>query len=447
MLHVYKLTSQRPIILFQFVFGLYLSVLNAKYLYFNWLPDLYINPIFHSKYPIFQFHVSLPLAVHIFLYITLVCCGLGIAFKVQEKLCTMYALLISLFYFLFDRLYYSDFSYLNLLFLLSLLVINWSTRDDDSIPKWKVLWLKSQFWIVAFIAMLHLMTTDFLDNHVWIARLEIFKFHSFLNLLSTDSIASFGVYFTIILYAICLLFLITKKLKKIGLLLWIGLQTSLYILFYKFEIQVDRANFPMLMIIGSLTFVEDNWIQSLKTTLHRSLKKTSSNSTQPQLKKTSGRYFIGPQKLATLTTLCLLIFMSIQLLLPLRGYVVGHHDREWTNGQNIFSWRMKLKQFYFYGHLTVKDLTTGTYANINIYDYHLPSGPFRMGSPYSILKFAQFLENKYNNEGHTNIAIYASIFAKLNNDTTYKPLIDPSIDLTTVTYKFFSSNNWILPYD
>ncbi|MBT5953489.1 HTTM domain-containing protein [bacterium] len=446
MLQFYNSTSKLPITWFQFIFGLYFSIYNFKHLYLNWLPDLYTKPNFHSTYPFFPFHLSLPLFLHILLYTVLISCGLGIAFNYREKFCTIVALSISIFYFVSDRLYYSDFAYLSLLFLFCILIINWATHSGNSVPIWKLLLIRALFWTVSFISLIQLMGNDFLETYVWVSRVEIFKFHSFLSQLSNVSFAKFGVYFIIILYSICLIFLLTKKLKKTGLFLWFILQISLYILFYKFELQVSRSNFPILMIIGSISFIEEEWALSFKTKILNCLKRTTTPN-KKEIKLEKSQQGFKTKKLTTIGLICLLLFMSIQILLPLRGYIVGHREREWTNAQNIFSWRMKLKQFYFYGHLSVKNPATGLVENISIYDYHLPSGSFRMGSPYSILKFSQFLEKKYNEAGYPNVEIYGFILARLNNDTVYKPLINSTIDLTKVKYNYFSKNDWILPYD
>ncbi|MEL6558299.1 MAG: HTTM domain-containing protein [Bacteroidota bacterium] len=130
-------------------------------------------------------------------------------------------------------------------------------------------------------------------------------------------------------------------------------------------------------------------------------------------------------------------FILINILIPTRHFIVGT-EVNWTEKGHRFSWRLMTRaKRGSSANFTVVDNNTGEKYNINERKI-LTSRQYRKMAAETdlVLAFADYLKGDYEKRlSHSNISVYATVLTKLNGrDKNY--LIDPELDLTTVSRSF-----------
>jgi vitamin K-dependent gamma-carboxylase len=137
-------------------------------------------------------------------------------------------------------------------------------------------------------------------------------------------------------------------------------------------------------------------------------------------------------------TIGLALWVSIQILLPMRHFVIEGNP-SWTEEGHRFAWHMKLRsescneQFYF------EDSTTGEKVEVNGMPYLESWQRSKVSArPQLVIQYASFL-----NEINQGESVFADIECSLNG-APRRRLIDPDVDLTQVQFKDWKKNDWIL---
>ncbi len=147
---------------------------------------------------------------------------------------------------------------------------------------------------------------------------------------------------------------------------------------------------------------------------------------------------------AKLTLALLSIWVAIQILVPLRHYLIPGNVN-WTEEGHNFSWHMKLRDKESVGFFLLTDSLTGEEWVVDPIDYLTPKQSRKMTSrPDLIVQFARFLEEQKRRDGYSAIEVRARIIASLNG-REFQPYIDPKIDLTEVDYPWLGHAAWIMP--
>jgi hypothetical protein len=140
-----------------------------------------------------------------------------------------------------------------------------------------------------------------------------------------------------------------------------------------------------------------------------------------------------------------LIFCVVQLLLPLRYHFI-EGDVLWTEEGHRLSWRMMLRIRQGRTMFHIIDNDSGHSEKVRPGKYLTTKQARMMSShPDMIWQFAQWLKRKYASEGKENISIYVDTKVKVNK-SKYYPIIDPTADLAAVKWKWYTHNEWIIPY-
>ncbi|EZH71983.1 HTTM domain-containing protein [Aquimarina atlantica] len=143
----------------------------------------------------------------------------------------------------------------------------------------------------------------------------------------------------------------------------------------------------------------------------------------------------------------LTIWFVIQILLPLRHWVIPG-DVLWTEEGHRMSWRMMLRGRYgttnFYA--VDKNDPKALQKLINKNDY-LSKKQLRLVSakPDAMWQFAQRIKAEYAAK-EKDIAIYVRSKVSINGKK-YQTLIDPKVDLASASWNYFTTNPWILKYE
>jgi hypothetical protein len=138
----------------------------------------------------------------------------------------------------------------------------------------------------------------------------------------------------------------------------------------------------------------------------------------------------------------LLIWVSIQLLLPVRHHFI-QGNVFWTEEGHRMSWRMMLRSKGGSASFRIKNLETGKTEYVKLDDYLTTKQKRNLLKPDGIYQFTQRLKKEYA-EKNTPIEIYARIKVSLNGRAP-ELFIDPQLDLTTIEWNYFNHNDWILP--
>ena len=139
------------------------------------------------------------------------------------------------------------------------------------------------------------------------------------------------------------------------------------------------------------------------------------------------------------------IYFILQIGLPSRHRFMPD-DVLWNEEGHRMSWRMMLRTKSGTIYFTVKDKETQKTTSVKLSDY-LSKKQLRTirTKPDVIWQFAQRLKKEYTTQGK-DVAIYANCRVRVN-DRKYRLLIDPKIDLASVTWNYWGHSDWVLDSD
>jgi len=152
-------------------------------------------------------------------------------------------------------------------------------------------------------------------------------------------------------------------------------------------------------------------------------------------------------KYEALTGSIVILFCTIQLILPLRHHLYSS-EVAWSEEGHRYSWRMMLRGKVGRGHYIVKNLSGA--QEKKIYGKELLTSKqyrkFRV-QPDMILFVAHHLRDKYKTEWQSDsVAVYPSFLVKLNG-RRYQPYTDKKVDLAKEEWSWTKPWSWILPLD
>ncbi|MEM8908102.1 MAG: HTTM domain-containing protein, partial [Bacteroidota bacterium] len=231
-----------------------------------------------------------------------------------------------------------------------------------------------------------------------------------------------------IIFAFILFFHFTNFiLFKIGIFPFLSIALSL--LFFP-------PDFPRRVIrwaIGHLNKLEDRLPKVYQLLLRAAEPPTLTQQAIP----------IAPRKKVLIRNL-LLLFCSIQLLLPLRHhYFPG--PVAWTEEGHRYSWRMMLRDKNGYGYFEVRGTKTDEYVKVKPTVYLNKRQKRKLYThPDMILQFAHFLRDEYQAKWQEEVEVYAQIKVRLNG-RKYQRYIDPGKNLAKVEWSFWQPSEWIEP--
>ena len=139
----------------------------------------------------------------------------------------------------------------------------------------------------------------------------------------------------------------------------------------------------------------------------------------------------------------LLVYFSVQILLPIRHWVI-QDDVLWTEEGHRMSWRMMLRAKSGRVSYRVVDKATNATVAIKLDDYLTVKQKANASTkPDIIWQFSQYLKQKFKAEG-MDVAVYVNCKISVNGKP-FLPLIDPKVDLAAAKWDAFGHNDWILP--
>ncbi|TSE07651.1 MULTISPECIES: HTTM domain-containing protein [Aquimarina] len=294
-----------------------------------------------------------------------------------------------------------------------------------SMPRWCLLVIIIQLWIVYTYASVAKFYPDWLDYTV-AKNLMAGRAHYPIvgDILQGHwahiSVTYFGILFDLLIIPL----LLWKRTRFIAF--------CISIFFHLFNSIVFQIGiFPYLSLAFSVFFFS-------KEKIHRIFMKKKEFYTASEMVIPSYKKFVVP---------IMTVWFLIQITLPVRHWFIPG-DVLWTEEGHRMSWRMMLRgrsgitNFY----ILDKNDPEAKRKYINKTNY-LSRKQLRLVStkPDAMWQFAQHLKEKYATEGK-DIAVYVNSKISINGKEQ-KVFIDPEVDLANVPWNYFSTNPWIIKYN
>jgi len=429
---LFKYIDNSALIVFRVLFGALIFLESIGAILTGWVKHVLIDPKFTFSFIGFEWLQPLPGNWMYLYYIVMGVCALGVMLGYKYRFSIIgFTLLWTATYFM-QKSSYNNHYYLLIILSVMMSVMpanrcfSIDVRMDPSLknnamPQWCSFVFILQMGIVYTYASIAKMYPDWLDTTVVELLLKgKQQYYIIGDILQQKWVHYCVAYFGIIFDLLIVPFLLWKPTRKYAF--------YLAIFFHLFNSIVFQVGvFPYMSLALMLFFFEPKTIQKIF------LKKK-------QYYK--GKDFVIPTYSLFFTSL-LVLFFSIQIILPLRHLIVKD-DVLWTEEGHRMSWRMMLRAKSGSIKYKVVDKATNTTIPIQLGDY-LTAKQKRIAAtkPDVIWQFSQYLKRKFDAEG-IDVSVFVNCRIMVNG-RPYQSLIDPEIDLAAVKWDPFQHNIWILP--
>ncbi|MDY8136924.1 HTTM domain-containing protein [Aquimarina sp. 2201CG5-10] len=424
------------LIIFRVFFGFLIAAESIGAIFTGWIKKTMIDPQFTFNFIGLDFLQPLPGDGMYYYFAVMGIFGLlvMIGFKYRWSMLG-FTIMWAGVYFM-QKASYNNHYYLLLLLCIVMLTLpagNYFSLDVKrnpalkkiSMPRWCLLIIIAQLWIVYTYASVAKFYPDWLDftvaRNLMASRANYPIVGSLLQQhWSHVSITYFGILFDLLI---------------VPLLLWKRTRLAAFcisVFFHLFNSIVFQIGiFPYLSLAFTVFFFS-------KERIHRIFMKKKEFYSKNEV--------IIPSYKKPLIVITI-IWFTIQIGLPLRHWVIPG-DVLWTEEGHRMSWRMMLRgrsgitNFYIVDKNDPKNKRE--LVNKNKY---LSKKQLRLvgTKPDAMWQFAQHLKKEYAANGK-DIAVYVKSSVSVNSKKR-KTLIDPETDLASVPWNYFTTNPWIITYD
>lgn len=429
---LFKQIDNTGLVLFRAVFGLLIATEAIGAIFTGWVRRTLVEPNFTFNFIGFDFLQQLqgPGLYYYFAIMGLFGIFVMLGFKYRFSMAA-YAIMWTGVY-LMQKCSYNNHYYLMMLlcWIMVFLPANrWFSLDvklnpkikSAAMPRWVLLVLILQVWIVYTYASVAKMYPDWLNASMAALLMEGKKHYWGIGDILQQSWVHWSIAYTGIFF----------DLLIIPLLLWKKTRVVTFILsvfFHLFNSIVFQIGiFPYMSIAFALFFF------SSETLKKRFLPKKKIYTAGEVLVPKYNKLLIGVFS----------IYFLFQLGLPLRHWVFKD-DVLWTEEGHRLSWRMMLRAKS--GSLTVwvKDKAGGEKQR---YNYSILLGPKQRGAvatkPDIMWQLAQKIKQVEARNGR-NVAVFMDARVSVN-DGPYFPFTNPTVDIAAEEWHPFKHSEWILP--
>lgn len=407
----------------------------------------YIEPIFHFKYPGYEWVEPLPAGMMYFVLY------LGCGFAVLTFLGLFYRFASIGLAIVFSYVFLLDVSYWNNHYYAYVLVA-WFFAVADAhqiysidkyrlklvglVPRWQLYLFRFQFLIIYFYGGL-----SKLQNKDWLTNLAGYSLVENSFVLKGWAIQHHVIYpiSMMITWGGLCFDLFIGALLLYRKTLWLA-----FVLVFGFNmtnaIFLQIGTFPYTMLLSFILFIPP-------TTLHKvvdklvSKFKNSTDQNPSEQKKTST--FV--QYLILGGLIC---YVAFQVLFPLRSLTFPG-SVFWTKEGKLYSWHMMSGSSDVYATLRLAEMDEENllplqYTDLELGNYLSDRQIKTLGIwPILVPQFARFIKKEAELSGFKNVRVYGEILVG-RNKRPLTHIINPNIDLATVKTTFWGHNDWILRY-
>jgi vitamin K-dependent gamma-carboxylase len=422
-----------PLILFRFFFGFLIFLECSGSIITGWVKDVFVDPTFTFTFIDFNWLQRLS-GIGMYLYF-----GLMAITGLMIMSGFFYRISIFSFFVLWTLTYLTQKSIYNnhyyLLSLLSFIMIflpaeryfSFDVRykrvpESFFCERWCVFVLLCQVSLVYIYAGIAKFYPDWWEGRpveIWFSHKREYPFIG--RYLQFEYIRKMIVYGGILFDILIVPLLIWKRTRVFGFLL--GL------FFHLFNSLVFLIGiFPYLMISLNILFFTPESIRNIF------FKRKPINMAPSHTIGYGNRIIL----------LCIIIYFSIQIFLPLRHFFY-EGNVYWTEEGHRMAWHMMVRNKT--GKIYFKIVEPHSKKSWLVFpEQKLTEHQYRTLaiSPDMIWQYADFLKNYYYKNGFLNIEIYAINEVSLNG-RPFQPMIDSKINLADVKWNPFEHSEWILP--
>jgi len=422
-----------PLVYLRVVFGLVMVWEVWRYFDRDWVNTHYMQPPMNFPFLGFGWLQLPPGDGMVWVFALIALCGAAMAAGVLYRVATIVFTLAFTYVFLLEQTYYLNHWYLVCLmgFVLCWLPANHAVSVDAwlrpglrrrTVPAWYLLLPRFQVGIVYFYAGIAKLNADWLAGEpmrMWLAERDHLPIIGpYVREEWMVGIFSYGGLLIDLLAMPLLLFMRWSRWPV--LLTLAAFHMTNYQLF-------NIGIFPWLMTLLLPLFLPAHWWDRLYP-------QTADPQTQPPLR---GQYVIAAVMIA---------YVIVQILLPLRHHLIPG-DVAWTEDGHKFSWRMKLrdKDGVAAFVIRVNEPTRREWIVRPEMFMNRAQASEISDEPDMMLQFVDYLEQRWQADGYSDVEIYARVWVSLNG-RPYTYFVDPCMDMTTVNRQIINYDaGWIQP--
>lgn len=429
---LFKQIDNTGLVLFRAVFGLLIAAEAFGAIATGWVRRTLVEPPFTFNFIGFDFlqHLQGPEMYFYFAIMGIFGVFVMLGYKYRFSMIA-YAIMWTAVYLMQKSSYNNHYYLLMLLcWIMAFLPANrWFSLDakinpelkNPAMPRWVLLVLILQVWIVYTYASVAKLYPDWLDASMAALLMEGRKHYWLIgDLLQQNwvhwTIAYTGIFFDLLIVPLML----WKRTRVLGFVI-----SVFFHLFNSIIFQIGI--FPYMSIAFALFFFSPE-------TLRKKF--------LPKKKLCTSNEVIVPKYKGALIA-AFGIYFAFQIALPLRHWVFKD-DVLWTEEGHRLSWRMMLRSKS--GSLTVYvvDKAKGVRER---YNYSSLLGDKQQGSvatkPDIMWQLAQKIKAVEAEEGR-DVAVFMEAMVRINNGV-YHPFTNPHVDLAAEEWHPFKHSEWILP--
>ncbi|XP_038609868.1 vitamin K-dependent gamma-carboxylase [Tachyglossus aculeatus] len=437
---------------FRFLFGFLMVLDIPQERGLSSLDHRYLEGLEVCRFPLLDILQPLPLDWMYLIYTIMLLGALGMMLGLWYRLSCLLFLLPYWYVFLLDKTTWNNHSYLYglLAFQLALTDANryWSLdglrnsrKRNVHVPLWNYTVLRSQIFIVYFIAGVKKLDADWVGGYSMSSLSRHWLFSPFKLVLSeemTNLLVVHGGGLVLDLSAGFLLFFDASRP--------VGLFFVSY--FHCMNSQLFSIGmFPYVMLASSPLFCSPDWPRRLAARSPHWLRGLLPAAAPPERSAScvykggrGGRQRPGwRQRLGAAFTL---LYILEQLFLPYSHFLTQGYNN-WTNGLYGYSWDMMVhSRFHQHVKITYRDGLTGKLGYLN-------PGVFTQSRRWKdhadmLKQYAACLSQLLPNYNVSEPQIYFDVWVSIN-DRFQQRLFDPRVDVVKATWSPFRPTPWLQP--
>ena len=424
-------------IFFRVAFGLVLAWHAWRYIRDDLVREVFVEPRYLFAYDHFGWVERLPEAGMLALfYVTgalALCIALGLWYRLSAALFT----LVFFYTFLLEQSEYQNHYYL--VCLIGLLLIFVPAHGAFSLdarrrpaarrstaPAWMLWLLRFQIAVPYFFGGIAKLNYDWLHGQPMAWRLSVSTDSPFFGPLFREPWVVYafswgGLGFDLFVVP----FLLWRKTRLAAYAVAVAFHLSNSLMF-----QIDF--FPPFMIAATTLFFPPDWPRTWVARLRRRGAEVDAGAPRAAALHPSPTSAATPWRRPAqrLLLLGLLVYVGVQLLVPLRHFLQPGNVL-WTQEGFRYSWRMKMSVLHTRIRFLATDPERGASREIDPLDYLTPKQRNAMSTkPRMILQFAHHLADELRADGWQAVEVRAEAMSSLNGR---KPqwLVDPGFDLAS----------------
>lgn len=429
---LFKHIDNTGLVLFRAVFGLLITLEAFGAIATGWVRKTLVEPNFTFNFIGFEFLQPLPGYGMYFYFALMGIFGLMVMLGYKYRYSMFaYALMWTAVY-LMQKTAYNNHYYLMMLlcWIMAFLPANGYFSLDakyspdqrtNSMPRWCLLVVILQVWLVYTFASVAKFYPDWLDGSVAAlfmkGKKEYWLIGEFLQL---DWVHTAIIYFGILFDLLIVPLLLWKRTRVFAF--------GISVFFHLFNSAVFQIGiFPYMSIAFALFFFSSETLQK------RFLKNKTIYKDEEVILPKHKNFWIG----------IFSIYFIFQLALPLRHWFF-EDDVLWTEEGHRLSWRMMLRSKQGSGTVWVLDKETKERTRYDVNKLLVGKQRYSFKTKPDVLwQFAQRIKTSEAKEGR-DVEVYMDLKVKVNGGKFHQ-FTDPKVDIAAEKWYHFKHQDWILP--